>query len=293
MKKVLVAGGSGYIGRYAAKEFKERGYGVRLLVRNPEKIKTAGEHGEPQIYDLVDEIVTGDVTRPETLDGLCEGVDIVFSSLGMTRPDLRHSSFDVDYEGNRRILELALAAGVKKFIYISVFNADKMMDISNIQAHEQFVGELRNSGIDYTVIRPTGYFSDMGQFMNMANAGFMVLIGDGDKRSNPIHGADLAEICVDAVESPEKAIDAGGPDIYSFRELAELAARVAGREPVTIPIPLWIGDLLLVFARLINRDIADIIAFALSVSRLDSVAPQKGTRHLEDYFVALASKGAA
>lgn len=293
MKKVLVAGGSGYIGRYAAKEFKERGYGVRLLVRNPEKIKTEGEHGEPRIDDLVDEIVTGDVTRPETLEGLCNGVDIVFSSLGMTRPDFRHSSFDIDYEGNRRILELALAAGVKKFIYISVFNAEKMMDISNIQAHEQFVEELRNSGIDYTVIRPTGYFSDMGQFITMVNSGFMVLVGDGDKRSNPIHGADLARICVDAAESPEKEIDAGGPDIYSFREVAELAARVAGRVPVTVPIPLWIGDLLLVFARFINRDIADIIAFALSVSRIDSVAPQKGSRHLEDYFVALASKGSA
>ncbi|NMW19600.1 MAG: NmrA family NAD(P)-binding protein, partial [Chlorobiaceae bacterium] len=49
-KKVLITGASGYLGRYAVKEFKDRGYYVRALVRNPEKIKTAGLHGEPAVY---------------------------------------------------------------------------------------------------------------------------------------------------------------------------------------------------------------------------------------------------
>ena len=49
-KKVLITGASGYLGRYAVKEFKDRGYYVRALVRNPEKIKTAGLHGEPAAF---------------------------------------------------------------------------------------------------------------------------------------------------------------------------------------------------------------------------------------------------
>ncbi len=284
MNKILVAGASGYIGRYVAHALKHKGYYVRAMVRNPEKIMEPGEHGEPVIYDIVDEIAIADVTRPETLEGICDDIDIVFSSLGMTRPDFRHSSFDIDYEGNHLILEHARKKGVRKFIYISVFNAEKMLDISNIQAHEQFAGELRKSGMDYTVIRPTGYFSDMGQFLNLARTGIMPIPGDGLKLSNPVHGADLAEVCIEAIDRNEKDIDVGGPEIFSYREVAELAFRVLRRPPVLIPLPLWIGDAMLGVARLLNRDIADIISFALAVSRMDSVAPSHGTRRLEDYF---------
>ncbi len=286
MKKVLVAGASGYLGRHAAKEFKHRGYSVRVLVRNPEKIKVKGEHGEPVIYDLVDDVVTGDVTQPETLKDICTDMDIVFSSLGMTRPDFKHSSFDIDCMGNRIILERALEADVKKFIYISVFNAEKMLDIENIRAHEQFAGELRKSGLDYTVVRPTGYFSDMIQFMNLARMGIMPILGEGDKRSNPIHAADLAKICVDAVDMDKTDIDAGGPDIFSYREVGELAARIAGTSPFYLNIPLFIGEGLLALSRFINPDIADIVSFALAVSKIDSVAPTYGTHRLEDYFTA-------
>lgn len=288
MKKVLVAGASGYIGRYAAKAFKEKGYRVRAMVRNPEKITLPGEHGEPVIADLVDDVCRADVTSPSTLEGICDGCDIVFSSLGMTRPDFRHSSFDIDYEGNRLILEQARRAKVEKFIYISVFNAEKMLDISNIQAHEKFAEELKASGMPYSVIRPTGYFSDMAQFLNLARMGIMPVLGEGDKRSNPIHGEDLAAICVDAAAKDETDIDAGGPDIYTYKEVAGLAADVLGRQPLTVPVPLWIGDSLLTAAQFINRDIADIISFALAVSRMDSVAPAYGTHHLREYLEQIA-----
>ncbi|ASQ90453.1 3-beta hydroxysteroid dehydrogenase [Prosthecochloris sp. GSB1] len=284
MKNVLVAGGSGYLGRYVAREFKKRGNRVRVLVRNPEKIMNPGEHGEPVLQGFVDEVISGDATRPETIRGLCEGMDIVFSSLGMTRPDFRHSSFDVDYMGNRRILDMALETGVKKFIYVSVFNAEKMLDISNIQAHEQFAGELRKSGMNYTIVRPTGYFSDMGQFLNIVKSGVMPILGEGDKRSNPIHAEDLAKVCVDAAGNDLTDIDAGGPDVFTYRELAELAAETAGKTPLYVEVPLWIADVLLPVAKLVNRDIADIIAFTAAVGRLDGVAPRHGTRRLKDYF---------
>ena len=108
MKKVLVAGASGYLGRYAVNEFKERGYYVRALVRNTEKIKTPGPNMEPAIYNIADEIVTRDVTSPESLNGLCTGIDIVFSSLGLTSPDWKHNNYDVDHLGNKRIIDQAV-----------------------------------------------------------------------------------------------------------------------------------------------------------------------------------------
>ncbi|NTU93527.1 MAG: SDR family oxidoreductase [Chlorobiaceae bacterium] len=287
MKKVLVAGSTGYIGRYVVQELKLRGYQVRALVRNTGKIGQPGPHLEPAIAPLADEIFIGEATKPETLANVCDGVDIVFSSLGLTRPDFVHSCFDVDYRANLNLLRLALKAGVKKFVYVSVFNAHRMMEIQNIQAHEKFVDELRASGIDYAVIRPTGYFSDMAQFLNMARSGVMLTLGDGDKRSNPIHGADLAKACVDALEGNDSVVEVGGPETFTYREVADLASEVVGKHPFVASLPLWLADGIAAVTGLINRDIQDVALFASAVSRMDSVAPAHGTHRLRDYFVEM------
>jgi uncharacterized protein YbjT (DUF2867 family) len=290
MKKVLVAGSTGYIGRYVVQEFKNRGYWVRALVRDPEKAKKPGSHLEPAITGLADEIVTAEATKPQNLVGVCDGIDVVFSSLGMTRPDFVHSSFDVDYKANLNIMREAMKAKVKKFVYISVFNAQKMMEIENIQAHEKFVDELRASGLEYAIVRPTGYFSDMAQFLNMARNGFMFSLGDGETRSNPIHGADLAKVCVDAAENDAKEIDAGGPEIFTYRQVAMMAADVVNKQPFNISLPVWVADGIAAVTGFINRDIHDIALFATTVSKNDTVAPQYGTHRLRDFFEQMAAQ---
>lgn len=290
MKKVLVAGSTGYIGSHVVQEFKSHGYWVRALVRDPEKAKKPGPHLEPVIAGLADEIVTADATKPENLAGVCDGIEIVFSSLGMTRPDFVHSSFDVDYKANLNIMREAMKAKVRKFVYISVFNAQKMMEIENIQAHEKFVDELRASGLEYAVVRPTGYFSDMAQFLNMARNGFMFSLGDGETRSNPIHGADLAKVCVDAAEGEAKEIDAGGPEIFTYKQVAMMAADVVKKQPFNIELPVWIADGIAAVTGFINRDIHDIALFATTVSKNDTVAPQYGTHRLREFFEQMAAQ---
>ncbi len=288
-KRVLVAGASGYLGRYAVKEFKSRGYQVRALVRDPEKIKTPGPHGEPAIEGIVDEIVKGDVTSPESLKDICKGVDIVFSSLGLTAPHPLHTSYDVDYLGNRRILELALQEHVSRFIYVSVFNADKMMDVPSIKAHELMASDLKTSSISWAIIRPTGYFSDMGRFFSMARSGHIFMVGEGEKRTNPIHGADLAKLCVDAAEGESREIAAGGPDIYSFRETMEMAFTACNKTPWITPLPFWLAEGGLMVTGLFNRNLADLLSFAVEALKFDHIAPAYGTRHLKEFFSELAA----
>ena len=53
-------------------------------------------------------------------------------------------------------------------------------------------------------MRPSGYFSDMGAVLDMAKRGRVLLVGQGHNRFNPIHGRDLAEVCVDASEGEER-----------------------------------------------------------------------------------------
>ncbi|MDY7037435.1 MAG: NmrA family NAD(P)-binding protein [Thermodesulfobacteriota bacterium] len=81
MKKVLVIGATGYLGRFVVQEFKKRGYWVRALARNPQKLEKTGPFLEPAVKDQTNKVFVGEVTRPETLRGLCDGIDIVFSSL--------------------------------------------------------------------------------------------------------------------------------------------------------------------------------------------------------------------
>ncbi len=289
-QKVLVAGASGYLGRYVVREFAERGYSVRALVRNPEKLATEGENLEPAVADLVDEVHTGDAADLDTLKGAARGVDIVFSCMGLTKPQGNITNEQVDHLGNRALLEDALSNGVKKFIYVSVFNAHKTPDVEVVSAHERFVEDLKQSSMPHTVIRPTGFFSDMGMFFSMARSGHMFMLGDGNNRVNPIHGADLATVCVDAAEKDAAEIPVGGPDTYTFNETVTLAFEALGKKPWITHVPMWIGDAALFVTGLVNRPLAGVMSFAIAVSSLDSVAPAHGTRHLKDFYRDLAAK---
>ncbi|MEI8033374.1 MAG: SDR family oxidoreductase [Chlorobiaceae bacterium] len=287
-KRVLVAGASGYLGRYAVKEFKDRGYFVRVLVRSPEKMKVAGPHGEPAVFDLADEIVAGDVTVPDTVARVCDGMDIVFSAIGLTKPEA-HTSIEVDHLGNRRILESALAAKVSRFIYVSVFNQDKMAEVSTIKAHELFVEDLKASGISWAVIRPNGYFSDMGRFFDMARSGHIFMAGEGERKINPIHGADLAKVCADAVDGANREVPVGGPDTFTFREIMEMAFHACLKTPWITSLPIWLAEGGLFVAGIFNRNLADLLSFAIEALKFDHIAPAYGTRHLKEFFAELAA----
>ena len=291
-QKVLVAGASGYLGRYVVSEFAGRGYAVRALVRNRERLSGVGANFEPDVSALVAEVHIGDAADRSSLRGACDGVDIVFSCMGLTKPQNGVTSEEVDHLGNRALLEEALESGVKRFVYISVFNAEKMMDSDMVRAHELFVAELQASGMAYTVIRPTAYFNDMGMFFDFARKGHVFLFGDGSNRFNPIHGADLATVCADAAnDGGNREVAVGGPDIFTYDQTNLMAFEALGLPPKITHVPMWVGDAALFLIGLVNKPLESIMSFALSVSRMDNVAPPFGTRHLKEFYRELAAKG--
>lgn len=276
MNRVMVAGATGYLGGFAAREFKDRGYFVRALVRSPEKLNT--------LRDSLDEVFEGEVTQPDSLDGLCDGIDVVFSSVGITRQKDGLTFRDVDYQGNLNLLEAALHSGVKKFIYVSVFNGPSLKHLAIVKAHEDFVGELKNSGIEHAVLRPTGYFSDMGEFLEMARKGRIYLIGQGRNRINPIHGADLAISCVDAVDGDRTEIDVGGPEILSFRQIAELAFQILDKPVRITVVPVGVMRAVVAATKLFNTHQGELLAFFTTAMTSGGVAPKTGTNFLGAHF---------
>ena len=99
MKRILVAGATGYLGRYVVKEFKKQGYWVRALARSADRLD--------DLKDYVDEAFIGAVTDPASLDGICQDIDIVFSSIGITKQKDNLTYMDVDYQSNKNLLEEA------------------------------------------------------------------------------------------------------------------------------------------------------------------------------------------
>ena len=292
MRRVLVAGATGYLGKYVVREFKRRGYWVRALVRRKslKKLDEVGPFLEPAIKEYVDEVFVGEVTDRESLEGCCDSIDVVFSSVGITRQREGFSFMDVDYRGNLNLLEEALKSGVEKFVLVSVYRQELFQDLEIGRAREMVVKELERSGIKYTVIRPTGFFSDASEFLRMALSGGAYLVGKGDKRINPIHGEDLAKVCVDASEGEEVEVPVGGPDVYTYREIAEMAFSVVGKKPKIVSIPPKLANLLIKPLWLIDRHYYTLARFFLIAMQNDFVAPPTGSHHLEDYFRELLPK---
>lgn len=290
MQRVLVAGATGYLGRFVVREFRKRGYWVRALARNPKKLEQTGPFLEPAVIDQINEVFIGQVTRPETLNGLCNDIDIVFSSIGITRQRDKPTYRDVDYQGNMNILNIALAKSVKKFIYVSVFNAQMFEYLEIVKAHENFVRELKQCGLDYTIIRPTGYFSDMTEFLKMAKSGRVYMIGNGLNSINPIHGSDLAKVCVDAVTNKEHEIPIGGPVTYSVNEIAQLAFSTLGKKAKIVRIPCWVARIAVRLIRLFDRQMSDLAEFFIAASESDGVAPSTGRHTLASYYQEIASQ---
>ena len=281
MKRVLVAGATGYLGKFVARELKSRGHFVRALTRSMDKLAP--------LRDELDEIVQGEVTRPETLEGTCGGIDVVFSSIGITRQRDKLTFRDVDYQGNKNLLEVAKRAGVKKFIYVSLLDGPELRHLHIVEAHEDFVAELKASGLDYTVLRPTGYFSDMGEIYEMARKGRVYLLGRGDNRVNPIHGADLAVRCVDAMEQEDREISLGGPETMTWREIAALALRTQDKPVKITSIPAWIMPPVVFVTRLFSRHSAELLAFFTTMATRDVVGPATGSRTLEAHYRELGA----
>jgi uncharacterized protein YbjT (DUF2867 family) len=190
MKKIVLAGATGYLGSHILKELKDQKYTVRAIIRNAEKLK--------KINADVDEVVEAELTKPQSLLNCCDGIDTVITSVGITRQKDGLTYMDVDYQANLNLLNEALKSGVKRFIYVYIFNADKMQHLKIIQAKQKFVQALKRSGINYCLINPTGFFSDMREFLDMAQKGKAYLFGKGDCKINPVDGQDLAKVCENA-----------------------------------------------------------------------------------------------
>lgn len=287
----VVAGATGYSGGHVALALDAAGYSVRALARDEARLA--------HIRHAIDEVRVVEATQPETLRGAFDGATVAFSSVGI-RHVHRHPTFrEVDGEANVSLVTEAARAGVKHFAFLSVYRGDELRSrLALADARERAVDLLtklsNETPLRASILRPTGFFNDMAEFFSMAQHGRVWLLGDGSAQVNPIHGADLADAVVSAFERQTNGIESiplGGPEVFSLRDLGELAFRITGNTPRFGHIPTGIvtgfGSLVAPF----NPNMAAMArAFGIMVGDT-AIAPTYGTRTVEDFYRHLASGG--
>ena len=285
MGKILLVGATGYLGGYILKELLEKGFDTRIVVRNEKKIP-----GNFRSKSNL-EIIKGELTNPSSVLGSCKDIDTVISTVGITKQKDGLTYMDVDYRANLNVLNEAVQQGVRRFIYISVLNGEKLKDLAICQAKEKFVAVLKCSKLSYCVVRPNGFFSDMSEFYEMAKNGRMYLFGKGTLKSNPIHGIDLAKECVNQIETTETELNIGGPETLTQNEIAEIAFSVTGNKSKIVYIPNWIRKIVLRLAKIfLSKSKYGPIEFFMNVMAIEMVAPEYGKHTLKKYFEELEKR---
>ena len=286
MKKVLVIGATGHLGKAVTREFYNRGYWIRALVRDAGRLQDTRA--------VINDIVTGEVADSSLLERACFGVDVVFSCLGspisLSLAKQGTSHRDVDYALNKRLLNAAMRANISKFVYVSMFGAEKLRHLEYVRAQEDFVDDLKRSGIKYAVICPTGFFYSLADLVRLARNPVMVLIGDGEKHTNPIHEDDLAIVCGDAIEGEQTEYAVGGQEIYTRKQINELAFAALGKKSRMIKVPPSLVKAGLRIVQPFNQRLYELLAFLVSVTQVECVAPPTGTRSLESYYAEVAKR---
>lgn len=278
---VLVAGATGRLGQEVVRELKARGQRVRAMGRSIRRL-------EP-LRGMADELCAADAMDSRTLGAALEGVDRVFSCVGASvipMPQYGARTFtQVDYPANRNLVRAAVDARVRKFVYVSVYGHEKVPKRDFIRGHELVVEELRRSGLDYSVLRPTGFFSAMEEILLVASRGLLPEFAGGTPKTNPIHEADLALACVNAFDAPfGYEADIGGPDILARKEIAQYALEAVGREAKHVRVPVSVLRLGGLAFRPFYPRVGHLMAFIADILIDDFVAPPFGTRHIRDYF---------
>lgn len=247
---VLVVGGTGFIGRALVRELLDRGHDVAVLSRTPD---------QSSFPDTV-ETVSGDVRSFQAIENAFVDRDsvvnlVALSPLFQPSGGLTHTA--VHLEGTRHVVRAAETHGVNRFVQMSALGADPDGQTPYIRAKGRAETVVKESSLDWTILRPSVVFGDGGEFVSFTKTLTMPYVtglpGGGTTRFQPIWIGDVVEILAAATEADDHTghtYELGGPEALT---LAAITKRVYRVDTVVIPIPMVFARLGLTIGDLIPR----------------------------------------
>ncbi|MEG6616221.1 complex I NDUFA9 subunit family protein [Peptococcaceae bacterium 1198_IL3148] len=262
---ILVTGATGYLGRYVVKDLLESGQQVRCLVRNAKEINIPGA-----------ELVQGDITDPVSLAVACTGVDSIIHLVAIIREN-KHMSFEaINIDGTKNLLEAAKTSGVQHFIYMSVLGASTNPKYKYTYSKGVAEVEVVNSGINYTILRPSvifgpgfGFVDRLLQSLRMTPT-IVVVPGDGNTKFQPISVKDVAKCVETVIQKPEqyinRIIDIGGPEHLTYEQMLDTVMEITNIKKAKLHLPI---PLVRVAVGLMQRFMADPPVTPVELAQLD------------------------
>jgi uncharacterized protein YbjT (DUF2867 family) len=276
--KVLLAGAAGQLGQALVVALHKSGHTVTAVDANVAPLDA--------YQDQLAHIEQVDLQKPESLVHLCNGIQVVITTVGIGRPQRLDDYERVDYGGNLNLLRAAQEAGVKRFVYTSIHQVDSDASVPMLKAKAKMEQAVRESGLDWLIVRPCGYFTDIWRtFMQSAREGKMLLVGrDNPAQFNPIHPADLAEWICDHLDSSSLIQSIGGPEDFTYKQITELCFELLGKPPVIREISVGSFDVFLKIMRLFKPGTWAVMRFLRWASTTDLSTPHIGQHRLKEYL---------
>lgn len=244
-RSVLVAGGTGFLGAAFVRALDDRGHRPVVLSRSPEKVSSRFPGREVEGR-------AGDVTRPETLEGVLEGIEAVvqtvqFPGFPVEDPSRGRTFREVDGRGTANVAEAASAAGVERLIYLSGAGVDGGEDRPWFEAKRMAERAVREAAPAHTVIRPSWVYGPEDASLNVFARlvrwvpGFFPQLGDGSQRVNPVLVDDVARALVRSLEADaarDVTFEIGGPVTYTMDGVVRVVMDVLGRRKPIVHVPM-------------------------------------------------------
>ena len=239
--KVFVTGSTGFVGNHVLNELLEKGHQVKALVRpgSEYKIKRPDEV----------EVVPGTVEEVADLIQGMKGCDATIHLVGIIRAfPSRGITFEkLHTEATANIVAAAKEMDVARLLHMSALGA--LEDGATSYLRTKFAAEelVRQSGLNYTIFRPSLIFGRGGEaikmFADMVKKIVVPIIGDGQYRFQPVSVTTVAQGFEKALElkaAHGKTLDVGGPDNVTFDEIMDVLAKVMGNKTIVkIHLPVF------------------------------------------------------
>jgi NADH dehydrogenase len=285
MSTVLVTGASGFVGSHVVPELLGGGHRVVALVRSAPAGEAVLRRLPPGLAAHV-ELRTGDVLAPESLPSALAGVDAVVHLVAIPRDwNGGKDLLRVNLGGTESLIAAMQAAGVRRLVHLGALGVEDREELHYAKSKARAERAVRDSGLDWTILRPSLLFGARDGFFNIVADLVRVpfplvpVPGNGRSRFQPLHVGDLA-LCIRlAVERPAtigQSFELGGPRTWTYREITAEVARAIRRRRVIVPVPLPLIRLAAGTMEMLRLRFFPVATDQLRQLALDNVGPLDG-----------------
>jgi uncharacterized protein YbjT (DUF2867 family) len=229
---ILLTGATGSLGKEIAIELARKKRAFKCLVRNSSNVTALEALGATLFY--------GDATDSASLTAAMDGVDAVISCHSIGPPKKDVTCWDVDYKSNMALINRLIENGGGKYVFISALGTTLSSGFPLWKVKQVIEDTLKVSGLDYTVLRPSGFFSDFTMSHNLVRKyGIYPVMGHAEHRIQGIHMRDIAYCAADAVtnkKAKNRVFEMGGPEVLTYNRIAQIFSDVLGRKVRILPI---------------------------------------------------------